>query len=350
MIKKKPRQSNIELLRILSMLLIVIYHFLKHSIIPNTPNLIYITNPLIAVLHSGVICFILISGYWGIKFSLKGFAKLFLYCAFYSVIIYVIAVLLDPSIWNVYEGLSLILPIQWWFIPVYMCLYLLTPVINIPLKSASNQTKLFFILILILVSFCFGQFIPSLEFGKNPINFILIYYVGNYLRTGLILSKNYNAKKLLGIYILFVFLLFSSMLFGYLYIPNVGKILFRLFYPYNSIGLIINSVLFFLIFTKIKFSSKLINWFSSSTLAVYLIHENQYLSHYLYDFVIKLQNNIDNYVVLAFTIVILAILVFVVSVLIDKLISPLFQILIRFITESNIFIKVDDRIQDLLKF
>ena len=37
----------------------------------------------------------------------------------------------------------------------------------------------------------------------------------------------------------------------------------------------LNSVLFFLIFTKFTFYSKTINWHAKSTLAIYLIQENR---------------------------------------------------------------------------
>ena len=192
---QKIRASNIELLRIISMFIIVIYHFLAYSVIPNSPELNYITQPLITVLHIGVVCFVLISGYWGIKFSLKGFTKLFLYCSFYSILIYAVAVILNPELFSIALSIKSIIPDQWWFIPVYLCLFLIAPIINIPLNTKSYQTKLFFIIILGIISFGFGLLVPSLSTGKNPLNFVLIYYIGNYFRTELVLPKKINLKN-----------------------------------------------------------------------------------------------------------------------------------------------------------
>lgn len=346
---KKQRESNIELLRILSMLIIVIYHFLTHSIIPNSPELNFITKPLITVLHIGVVCFVLISGFWGIKFSIKGFAKLFFYCSLYSILIYLFAVLLNPDLFTLKTSINSFIPRQWWFIPVYLCLFLLTPLINTQLKNSSKSKKILFIILLTIVSFGFGQFIRSLSGGKNPINFILIYYIGNYLKTELFISPKINLKKIIIIYLVFNTALFTLMLFAELYFPFVNKIMHRLFFTYNSIGLIINSILFFLIFTKIKFSSKIVNWFASSSLAVYLIHENKYVGNYLYNYINYLQNHIDNIILFSFIILMFAILVFIVAVCIDKLISPLFQLIINKIISSTYFEKIDNRIQLILE-
>jgi surface polysaccharide O-acyltransferase-like enzyme len=233
MSNKKQRESNIELLRIISMLIIVIYHFLIHSIIPNSPELNYITKPLITVLHIGVICFVLISGYWGIKFSLKSFTKIFFYCSFYSILIYLFGVLLNPELFSIKNSIKSLFPIQWWFIPVYLCLFLLTPIINTQLKTANKSTKIFTIILLIIISFGFGQFVPSLSGGKNPINFILIYYLGNYLRTELNTYK-LNIKKIIFLYLGCNIILFTIIFLAEIFFPDANKIIHRLFFPYNK--------------------------------------------------------------------------------------------------------------------
>ena len=78
------RQSNIESLRIVLMFFIVLHHFIVHAA---EPDLLYSTtiDPSIAVgailngfLYMAVNCFILISGYFGIKFKLKGVVNLYL--------------------------------------------------------------------------------------------------------------------------------------------------------------------------------------------------------------------------------------------------------------------------------
>jgi hypothetical protein len=346
---KKIRKSNIELLRIISMVIIIIYHSLLHAVIPNSSELISFIKPLTAILHIGVICFVLISGYWGIKFSLTGFMKLFLYCSFYSILIFIVGVLLNPDLFNFKNGLKALIPFQWWFVQIYLCLFLLVPIVNIPLKNANKETKIIFILILLTISFVLGQFVPSLQGGKNPINFILIYYIGNYLRTEFVMPESINTKKIIYIYVIFNCLFFITMLFTENYLIFVNKALFRVFFPYNGFGLMINSILFFLIFTRLNFSSKVVNWLASSSLSVYLLHENEYLSLYLYNYIEYFQSYIDNSIVFSFFIILFSILIFTVAVFIDKLISPIFYFIIKRIISFNFFIKAEVKYKRLLE-
>lgn len=348
MTKKKERQSNIELLRVVSMFIIVLYHFLAHALIPNYPQLDYITKPLAVILHIGVICFVLISGYWGIKFSLKGFMKLFLYCSFYALLIYVVGVIINPEMLNPKDLLMSFLPFQWWFIPIYLCLYLISPLVNIPIKRASGKTKIFFIIILAVISVGFGQFIPSLSAGKNPINFVLIYYLGNYLRTEIKWPSHFTLKKALAIYLGVNFIIFILIWGSITFFPALSKALFYLVYPYNSAVLIINAALFFIVFIHLKITSRAINWLASSTLSVYLIHENRYIGVYVYDFIKELYQTLGLSVLFVGAVVAIAIIVFVVAILMDKLLSPLFYRIIDLILSSKIITKANDRIQALL--
>lgn len=344
MTNRIQRESNIELLRIVSIFIIVVYHILIHSIIPNMPEYNYVTLPIITVLHIGVICFILISGYWGIKFTLKGFTKLFLYCSFYSILIYFVGCILSPDLFSLKASIKSVIPSQWWFIPVYLCLFLLIPIINEPFNTSNHKKKVLFLILLLIISFGFGQFIPSLSDGKNPINFVLVYYLGRYLRTELVVTKKVNIKKISLIYLICNIFIFSLIFISEINAPIISKIVVRIFFPYNSIGLIINSALFFLIFTQLNFHSRLINWLSTSALSVYLIHENQYIGPYIYDFANKISQQIDNPWILAISILLLASFVFTASILIDKIISPIFNTVIKRITETKTFIIIDEKL------
>ena len=74
----KNRQSNMELLRIFSMLCIVVYHIFLFGLDAHHPE-----EPLYKSLqipfHVGVPIFVMISGYFGIRFSLRGlFRRIYL--------------------------------------------------------------------------------------------------------------------------------------------------------------------------------------------------------------------------------------------------------------------------------
>jgi len=341
--KEKSRESNFELLRIFSMLYIVVYHFIVYAIKPGSPELDYLMNPITNTLHVGVICFVLISGYWGIRFSLKGFMKLFLQCSFYSILIYLVYSIINPEQYNVQGLIQSILPFQWWFIQIYLCFYLLTPVINIPLKNSSRQKKLLYIVILGIISFVFGQFIPSLSDGKNCVNFILIYYIGDYLKTCTKLKPKRILLYYIGLNLMFFccFMLLRNK-------PLAGGIFYRSIFPYNSIGLIFNASLLFMFFSSLTVKSKIINWIAVSILPVYLIHENQFLSRYLYEAIANMKGSMPDPWVLIPALILLAIMVIMICILIDKALSPVYKLIQKAVTDSKYFEKINGKIEQIL--
>jgi len=345
---EKERASNIELLRIFSMLFIVVYHFFIYSINSNNPNWNFITTPAISVLHIGVICFVLITGYFGINFSLKGFMKLVIQCSFYSFLIYFVYIIINPEIFSIKSLIKSFIPTQWWFINIYLCLYLLAPIINIPLKTASSSKKAVYIVTLLIISFLFQFVAPSLSDGKNPINFILIYYIGDFIRHNLKFRINLNAPKLFCVYIMFNILLFFTLFFLSDF-KMVRRIFVLLTFPYNSIGLIINSILFFLVFHKLQIKSRIINWIAISILPVYLIHENKYVGSYLYPFVNTLQDFIDNPILFILSVGLLGIVVLLLCVYIDKLITPIIKFIENIVFESKFFKRINDNLAVILE-
>ena len=75
------RNSNMELLRIVAMFSIILYHLLTFFVYPETEMPIY--RALQIPFHIGVILFVLISGYYGIRTSLRGIIKLVLPLVFF---------------------------------------------------------------------------------------------------------------------------------------------------------------------------------------------------------------------------------------------------------------------------
>lgn len=94
--EKKNRESNIELMRIIMMLLIIAHHYVVNSGITNLYNFSNITVNMIFLQVIGLFgktiinCFILITGYFSIKgkFSFKKVIRLFLEIKFYTLITY----------------------------------------------------------------------------------------------------------------------------------------------------------------------------------------------------------------------------------------------------------------------
>lgn len=70
----KARESQFELLRLIAQFFIVTYHIFLFFIYPSTNAPFH--KAIWLPLHIGVILFVLISGWFGIKPSIKSFVKL----------------------------------------------------------------------------------------------------------------------------------------------------------------------------------------------------------------------------------------------------------------------------------
>lgn len=108
-------------------------------------------------------------------------------------------------------------------------------------------------------------------------------------------------------------------------------------YGYNSLVLVLMSVLFFLIFTTLDFKSKVINWIAASVFAVYLVHENQWFFRDLWYAMIESQYN--RYPPVSFFCILLSecFLLYVIAILLDKLRNSI----------TRRFLPIADRLQKL---
>ena len=89
-----------ELLRLVLMFFIVMHHCLikcgvMNAGFDNGENLDLLAAFLDPFFFVGVNCFVLISGYFGIEFKFKGLYKLFVQCAFYALLFYLLHLLLN---------------------------------------------------------------------------------------------------------------------------------------------------------------------------------------------------------------------------------------------------------------
>ena len=104
---RDQRQSNFELLRIILMLMIVGLHTLFHGgalplLTPEHANY-YIANTYESLFIVAVNCFIIISGYFRIKGSIKKVLKIEFQILFYSISIFVIFVVFNRDYFSIKE-------------------------------------------------------------------------------------------------------------------------------------------------------------------------------------------------------------------------------------------------------
>ena len=244
-------------------------------------------------------CFVLISGYFGIKAKWKGFIHLYVLCAFYSVFLTLFS-FYETGQFSIKEFLFSFLVFsnsKWWFIQCYVYLFILSPILNIVIDSISKNRKVFIALLLIgsILTFYFGYLWKGSinQDGYNVMNFIFLYFIGRFvaLYIGFIKIRFSIALYLMNVAV--ISLIGISILLMNINVKWVSLLCF----PYNSPFVISAAIAFFLLFRSLTFKNCYVNWMASSALSIYLIHEHNYISCKLYNYINSLSNMADsNYI------------------------------------------------------
>ena len=263
------RNSSIELLRMLAMLVIVIFHFLaRHfglyvigSERISQPDLL----PELILYHIGglgVPCFMFISGYYGMKFKQDRFTEMVLQCLFYALISFIGSLIC----YHVIEKDCFLFLNYWWFMTAYIIIYLLSPGINSQIESLSNKRLLGLIAILYFVTFS-GVINKGSQIGGG-MSLLCLYLSARWMRIylpefwrkhSLVVCLILLLVKFILLYIFYV----SHHLGGLPYLGSYSN-------PLNMliVGFLVVSV------EKMQFYNKVINYLTSGTLAVYLLSES----------------------------------------------------------------------------
>ena len=298
MSNEKIRQSNLEWLRILAMLLIVTHHFAVHGgrefLEHFTTNYVW-TEFISSGGKIGVNLFILITGYFCANKNPKMSNIIFLWLNtfFYSASLYLIFLFCGRD-FKIRELINSFMPFtfnQYWFITCYAITFLLIPFINIFIKNASKiQYRNLLIILAILWSLIPSiLFIPPLNYGSKWYFsslgwFIFLYLLAGYIRLYVSIDKITNKKlfTVIGTILFFIFfwIIFCNYQFS---IGNTWWSHWFYFSEMNSISILLISVSIFCLFLKLQVkNSPIVNFIASCMLGVYLIHDNGYVRPWLW--------------------------------------------------------------------
>ena len=329
----KERNSNLELYRIIVMLLIVAHHYVVNSglmsVMKEEP--LHIQSIFLYLFgmwgKTGINCFVMITSYFMCKshISLRKFMKLLLEVYFYNVVITGIFLLTGyarPSFSTVFYAL---VPIQSFgvnFVACFMLFYLLIPFLNLLIQAMSSKLHLRLVLLCLLVYSVIGT-IPKITLGVNYVSwFVLLYFIASYIRLyGFpikISNRNWGWLTLLSILISMASVVFMAWLSTVFVNKNIP--VFWFVADSNHIMALVTALCSFMFFKDLKIGySKLINMIGASTFGVLLIHANSdIMRQWLWQDIL---NNVCQYG--TNTMVLHAILsviaIFVVCILIDML-------------------------------
>lgn len=219
-------------------------------------------------------CFIIISGYFGIKWKWNGLAKFLFQIGFWGGIIHLIASTLGLSVFNIVTMLKqmtlFLFGVNWFFI-AYLGLYLFAPVLNAFIEKSSEKQLGIFVLAFYVFQTLFGWITSEsadIHSGMSTFSFVGLYMLGAYLKKSTLPIFQWKAKwnlmVYLGIAVLSVIISVCAASVGF------NHSIFGYITPLN----IIQTAYLFLFCkaVKIKKGEKVILFFSSSAFAALLMH------------------------------------------------------------------------------
>lgn len=287
---RKERSSNLELYRILVMLLIVAHHYVVNSGLLDVMNL-DILSPNTAFFSlfgawgkTGINCFVLITGYFMCKshITLKKFLKLFLWVITYTIIFLVIFLLCGYKPFGTLSMLFYAIPLKNitnGFTSCFIVFYLCIPFLNILLNNITKKQHQWLILLLLFIYTIHGSVPKLMGVNMNYVSwFSVLYFIAAYLRYYPI--KEHNTKFWgFATFTSFAISSIGILLLNYLQV-RMGieaqvKYSFMLVEDSNAFLALTNGITSFMWFKSMKIrNSKLINTIAASAFGVLLIHSN----------------------------------------------------------------------------
>lgn len=268
-----------------------------------------------AITIVGVNGFTLISGYFGIHASVRGFLKFTFICLFYAVGLY--------TAYGLYHHFALGQPFPWhqwaeswlvythtdlWYVPAYLGLYLISPFINASIWALSKRklavaTGAFVIFNVWAGWWWSGSFNPT---GYTVIQLVMMYLIGGCIRRysdGLdIASRRRLLWPAAGVYAASTIV---TILLAMYMDPDKA-------YAYNAPAVIVASGALMVVFVSRRYSNAAVNSVAAAAFSVYLIHKNPLIwGHYIKPLALKMwyANGVLTYTIfaIAFTVAVYAV-------------------------------------------
>ncbi len=290
---KAKRDSNIDSLRVLSILLIIAFHFVYHGSFGISSTDIYASFAGKIVYHFGELgtsCFVLISGYYLERTSFKPRkAILFvLEIEFYVVISKIILWAFGtPVNWEMLDFFPLFAN-EYWFIHVYLLIYCLQPFLKkvlMPLDQKQlhmlilGQVLIWSVIPTVAYSSLFKGSTESMPYYNRYIWFLIVYIIGYYLQKYPVPFPKYDFLHLADAKKWMVLILPFELLILFILTGERGLWPFSatFFWRPNSFLMLWMSVALFIAFRDWKplKRRKYIEIAASTTLGIYLLHDGE---------------------------------------------------------------------------
>ena len=330
------RNSSLELLRIVAMLMIVIHHFAYGDNFSFPVHSLTINRLWIQFVNMGgklgVNIFVLISGYFLIasdRVKLRKLAGMWSAMLFYSLASYALFTLSGAVKFSAPGLLFSFMPLNkgsWWFLEVYFILYILHPYLNIMLRNLSKSgcEKM-----LLVLGFCWSvmpTFTNSYMASGALVWFIYLYSIAGYIR---LWADDFGSKNYIWLSVLLIMINFMLVILFDVIGFKVRMVAEHPLHWYNMqmLPTLIIPVCIFIGFKHLAINySKLVNTIASATIGVYIIHADRFISKYLWRELFRTIDFQDSPYLIIYSLAV-TLMIYVSCVLIELIRSRVFRLL-----------------------
>ena len=298
---KKQRNDNLDLLRIVSMLLIVFLHSIDHSgVLENAANcggaMYFYVRFTYALCQVCVNIYVMLSGYFMVTshFRLQKLVQLWMEAAFYSFTLKLLFMVTGQDDFSIVSLVSCFVPIltgRYWFLTIYVGMYLVSPFLNTLIRAMDKRQHTLLNVVLFAVMSVWVSLHPSIAGMNSGGGWGLAWFVTLYITASWLRLYYTPSHKPLPWFIGFaaipagMALVFCLAVWGYL--PGIFAIVAGHWYRYDSAPVYLMTMCLFVGFLNVRIPSgklsRSIVRVAPLTLGVYLIHDHPSMRLWLWN-------------------------------------------------------------------
>ena len=341
------RNSTLELLRIISMIMVIGLHYMNKTIGGglNTELKVNIVSShmIESICITSVNVFVLISGYFMQSAKTTGLKKavdLYLVMLFYNLSCFGIATATGQYPFSVRELIFAFFPFFTglkWFLETYMILLLIAPFINKLLNCLNKSSHGFLIFIQIMLFSIWPSFLPSapiLDGGYGITNFITLYFISSYIRKYI----SFPHTKKTRLISLAVFAASCSAIAVSSFLPYFSQRAWDYCYIFNILA---SAALFVFFLDLPKTNVKIVNAIAGTTFGVYILHSMLYFQPFIYHSILHTERYYNSeYQTLHFLLSI--VLLFAVCAIIDYCRQRIWNATVKKLLDKSMLIKMEN--------
>lgn len=293
---RHERNSNLETVRIISMLLIVAGHFIGQSGITEYSNGLELFIECLFGVGGrlAVDIFVILSAWFMVDMEFNFFRvfRIWFQVLFYTVLITLLCLIIfgyeAVGFKNLIQAFFPVCGKPLWFASAYIILMFFSPFLNRFLKNGGKKIVSALILVLSMVVVFIPSFIPiskfvlTDDFGSDLFVFVFIYILIGGVK--LYYGNLFNKFKYKVFFITAGILSYSTLVLlrflpyilpsNYIITDIISKIGFYYRMNFNTVFCILSAVSFFMFFCNKKMKiNKTINTFAEGTFGVYIVHQ-----------------------------------------------------------------------------